>query len=176
MEFEIRKEWFSFCLTAPYSEEHRQKPADCLSKGNSNKSKKWTRKAKWHLSSGGKTRFLIRFFQIILIVLLPFFVWHIHGRWPSFHWRYRKSMWSIWPHWFSDNWGINVSPFSLHGFPTPFRRRFPALPCEGSSPGIPYRRSCGFQGAVLDLAIKNRHTTTWTWPSLPGWPWFGFVM
>ena len=25
---------------------------------------------------------------------------------------------------------------------------------------IPCRRSCGFQGAVLDLAIKNRHTTT----------------
>ena len=52
------------------------------------------------------------------------------------------------------------APFSPHGFPAPFRRRFPALPCEGSSPGIPYRRSCGFQGAVLDLAIKNRHTTT----------------
>ena len=30
----------------------------------------------------------------------------------------------------------------------------------GSSPGIPCRRSFGFQGAVLDLAIKNRHTTT----------------
>ena len=24
---------------------------------------------------------------------------------------------------------INVLPFSLHGFPAPFRRRFPALPC-----------------------------------------------
>lgn len=31
------------------------------------------------VSSGGKTRFLIRFFQIILIALLPFFVCHIHG-------------------------------------------------------------------------------------------------
>ena len=30
----------------------------------------------------------------------------------------------------------------------------------GSSPGIPCRRSFGFQGAVLDLAIKNRHITT----------------
>ena len=30
----------------------------------------------------------------------------------------------------------------------------------GSSPGIPCRRSFDFQGAVLDLAIKNRHTTT----------------
>ena len=30
----------------------------------------------------------------------------------------------------------------------------------GSWPGIPCRRSCGFQGAVLNLAIKNRHTTT----------------
>ena len=34
------------------------------------------------------------------------------------------------------------------------------LSLAGSSPGIPCRRSCGFQGAVLDLAIKNRHTTT----------------
>ena len=30
---------------------------------------------------------------------------------------------------FSGNWEINVLPFSLHGFPAPFRRRFPALPC-----------------------------------------------
>ena len=36
------------------------------------------------VSSGGKTRFLIRFFQIILIVLLPFFVCHIHGEDPPF--------------------------------------------------------------------------------------------
>ena len=36
------------------------------------------------VSSGGKTRFLIRFFQIILIVLLPFFVCHIHGDTPPF--------------------------------------------------------------------------------------------
>ena len=28
------------------------------------------------------------------------------------------------------------------------------LSFSGSSPGIPCRRSCGFQGAVLDLAIK----------------------
>ena len=28
---------------------------------------------------------------------------------------------------FSGNWEINVLPFSLHGFPAPFRRRFPAL-------------------------------------------------
>jgi len=34
------------------------------------------------------------------------------------------------------------------------------LSLAGSSPGIPCRRSFGFQGAVLDLAIKNRHTTT----------------
>ena len=175
MEFEIRKEWFSFCLTAPYSEEHRQKPADCLSKGNSNKSKKWTRKAKWHLSSGGKTRFLIRFFQIILIVLLPFFVWHIHGRWPSFHWRYRKTMWSIWPHCFLVTEESTFSRSLCMDFLPPSGGVF-RLSFSGSSPGIPYRRSCGFQGALLDLAIKNRHTTTWTWPSLPGWPWFGFAM
>ena len=36
------------------------------------------------VSSGGKTRFLIRFFQIILIVLFPFFVCHIHGDTPPF--------------------------------------------------------------------------------------------
>ena len=36
------------------------------------------------VSSDGKTRFLIRFFQIILIVLLPFFVCHIHGDTPPF--------------------------------------------------------------------------------------------
>ena len=29
------------------------------------------------------------------------------------------------------------------------------LSFSGSSPGIPCRRSCGFQGAVLDLAIKK---------------------
>ena len=28
-----------------------------------------------------------------------------------------------------------------------------------SLPGIPCRRSCGCQGTVLNLAIKNRHTT-----------------
>jgi hypothetical protein len=29
------------------------------------------------------------------------------------------------------------------------------LSLAGLSPGIPCRRSCGFQGAVLDLAIKK---------------------
>ena len=52
------------------------------------------------VSSGGKTRFLIRFFQIILIVLPP-----LGG----------------------------VSRLSL----------------AGSSPCIPCRRSCGFQGSLL---------------------------
>ena len=32
---------------------------------------------------------------------------------------------------FFRNWEINVLPFSLHGFPAPFRRRFPALPFWG---------------------------------------------
>ena len=58
------------------------------------------------VSSGGKARFLIRFFQIILIVLLP-------------------------------SGGV-------------FRLAF-----ARSSPGIPCRRSCGFQGSALDLAIKK---------------------
>ncbi|EFQ07353.1 hypothetical protein HMPREF9436_01109 [Faecalibacterium cf. prausnitzii KLE1255] len=34
------------------------------------------------------------------------------------------------------------------------------LSFAGSSPGIPCRRSFDFQGTVLNLAIKNRHTTT----------------
>ena len=34
------------------------------------------------------------------------------------------------------------------------------LSLAGSSPGIPCRRSYGFQGSMPDLAIKNRHTTT----------------
>ena len=32
---------------------------------------------------------------------------------------------------FLRNWEINILPFSLHGFPAPFRRRFPALPLGG---------------------------------------------
>ena len=39
-------------------------------------------------------------------------------------------------------------PFSLHGFPAPFQRRFPARPHRVSSPGIPCRRSCDFQGSM----------------------------
>ena len=34
------------------------------------------------------------------------------------------------------------------------------LNLDGYRRVIPCRRSFGFQGAVLDLAIKNRHTTT----------------
>ena len=47
------------------------------------------------VSSGSKTRFLIRFFQIILIVLLPILRLSYTWRYPSFHWRYGKTMWSI---------------------------------------------------------------------------------
>ena len=35
------------------------------------------------VSFGSKTRFLIRFFQIILIILLPSFICHIHRDAPS---------------------------------------------------------------------------------------------
>ena len=45
-------------------------------------------------------------------------------------------------------------------FSCPLPAAFSGSPTWGSSPGIPCRRSCGFQGAVPDLAIKNRHTTT----------------
>ena len=37
----------------------------------------------------------------------------------------------------------------------PLPAAFSGSPTWGSSPGIPCRRSCGFQGAVLDLAIKK---------------------
>ena len=42
----------------------------------------------------------------------------------------------------------------------PLPAAFSGSPTWGSSPGIPCRRSCGCQGTVLNLAIKNRHTTT----------------
>jgi len=57
------------------------------------------------------------------------------------------------------NWGINVLPFSLHGFPAPFRRRFSALPC-GVIAGYPmqtvmrFSRSNGQNGNK-----KSRHKT-----------------
>ena len=34
--------------------------------------------------------------------------------------------------------------------------------------GYPMQTVMRFSRFVADLAIKNRHTTTWTWPSLPG--------
>ena len=47
---------------------------------------------------------------------------------PSFRWRYGKRCAHFEYIVFLRNWGINVLPFSLHGFPAPSRRRFPALP------------------------------------------------
>ena len=77
--------------------------------------------------------------------------------------------WSFWP--------VDIECAVLPAWIScPLPAAFSGSPSWGSSPCIPCRRSFNFQGAVLDLAIKNRHTTTWTWPSLPGWPWFGFVM
>ncbi|WP_314873951.1 hypothetical protein [Stomatobaculum longum] len=46
---------------------------------------------------------------------------------PSFHRRYGKRCAHFEHIVFLRNWEINVLPFSLHGFPAPFRRRFPAL-------------------------------------------------
>jgi len=51
------------------------------------------------------------------------------------------------------------APFSLHGFPTPFRRRFPALPC-GVIAVYSMQTVMLFSRFVADFAIKNRHTTT----------------
>ena len=59
------------------------------------------------VSSGGKTRFLIRFFQIILIVLLPFsFV--IYMEIPLLSLALRKNNVVNLTTLFSGNWGINV--------------------------------------------------------------------
>jgi hypothetical protein len=46
---------------------------------------------------------------------------------PSFHRRYGKRYAHFEHIVFLRNWEINVLPFSLHSFPAPFRRRFPAL-------------------------------------------------
>ena len=48
---------------------------------------------------------------------------------PSFRWRYGKRCAQFEYIALLRNWEINILPFSLHGFPAPFRRRFPALPC-----------------------------------------------
>ena len=58
------------------------------------------------------------------------------------------------------------APFSPHGFPAPSRRRFPAFPLGGSWPGIPYRRSCGFQGATDKTATKKPSQNKPALPSL----------
>ena len=90
---------------------------------------------------------------------------------PSFRWRYGKRCGQIDHIFLLRNWKINVLPFSLHGFPAPFRRRFPALPLGGLSPGIPCRRSCGFQGPTGKTATKkpsqNRPCFLYTSSSCP---------
>ena len=50
---------------------------------------------------------------------------------PSFRWRYGKRCAQFEYIALLRNWEINILPFSLHGFPAPFRRRFPALPLGG---------------------------------------------
>ena len=51
------------------------------------------------------------------------------------------------------------APFSLHGFPAPSRRRFPALLC-GVIAVYPMQTVFRFSRFVADFAIKNRYTTT----------------
>ena len=85
---------------------------------------------------------------------------------PSFRWRYGKRCGQIDHIFLLRNWKINVLPFSLHGFPAPFRRRFPALPLGGLSPGIPCRRSCGFQGPTGKTATKKPSQNRPALPSL----------
>ena len=61
------------------------------------------------------------------------------------------------------NWGINVLPFSLHGFPAPFRRRFSALPC-GVIAGYPmqtvmrFSRCNGQNGNKKAVTKQTSHT------------------
>ena len=55
---------------------------------------------------------------------------------------------------FSGNWEINVLPFSLHGFPAPFRRRFPALPC-GVIAGYPMQTVIRFSRCGAGFGNKK---------------------
>ena len=55
---------------------------------------------------------------------------------------------------FLRNWGINVLPFSLHGFPAPFRRRFPALPC-GVIAGYPMQTVMRFSRCGAGFGNKK---------------------
>ena len=73
---------------------------------------------------------------------------------PSFHWRYGKIMWSIWPHYFLVTEESTFSRSPCMDFLPPSGGVF-RLALARSSPGIPCRRSCGCQGTVLDLAIKK---------------------
>lgn len=56
-----------------------------------------------------------------------------------------------WPFWSVDI-GCAVLPAWLS---CPLSAAFSGSPSWRSSPGIPCRRSCGFQGTVLNLAIKK---------------------
>ena len=49
---------------------------------------------------------------------------------------------------------INVLPFSLHGFPAPFRRRFPALPC-GVIAGYPMQTVMRFSRCGAGFGNKK---------------------
>ena len=73
---------------------------------------------------------------------------------PSFHWRYGKRCAHFEYIVFLRNWEINVLPFSLHGFPAPFRRRFPALPC-GVIAGYPMQTVMRFSRCGAGFGNKK---------------------
>ena len=72
-------------------------------------------------------------------------------------------MWTICPHGYKperitscahfEHMRLDV-PFSLHGFPAPFRRRFPALPC-GVIAVYSMQTVMRFSRFVADFAIKK---------------------
>ena len=73
---------------------------------------------------------------------------------PSFRWRYGKRCGQIDHIFLLRNWKINVLPFSLHGFPAPFRRRFPALPC-GVIAGYPMQTVMRFSRCGAGFGNKK---------------------
>ena len=79
---------------------------------------------------------------------------------PSFRWRYGKRCGQIDHIFLLRNWKINVLPFSLHGFPAPFRRRFPALPLGGGHRRVSHADGHAvFKVQRAKRQQKSRHKT-----------------
>ena len=77
----------------------------------------------------------------------------------------RKTMWSIWPHYFLVTEKLTFSRSPCMAFLPPSGGVF-RLSFSGSSPGIPCRRSCGFQGATGKTETKKPSQNRPALPSL----------